>query len=523
MLKKDEKRNNYNAVINVESQKLSALWKSALIGIGVGLITTAYRFTLMKAESYSHSIYDFFRDRPMYLPLVFIGLAAAGYFVGFLVDRCKMISGSGVPQVKGTILGYFTPDWLKTLAGKFVGGAIAILAGLSLGREGPSIQLGASIAQGMGDYIGSSRTERKVLIASGGGAGLAAAFNAPLAGVMFAMEEIFKYFSPVVLLSAMVSAVIADFISKTAFGTNPVFHFELQSLIPLRGYWLLVLLGAVLGVSGAFYNYVLIGWQQFYKKISWLNTRTMPIIPFLLAGVMGLIFPVVLGGGHTLIDQLTETAPLGGLILLLGVKFLFSTISFGSGAPGGIFFPLLVMGATIGAIFGNIAIHLGYDSVLFYNFVVLAMAGYFTAIVRAPITGTILLVEMTGTFTHLLSLAIVSISAYVLADLLKSAPVYDTMLDNMVVEHDLEMDESAKSKKIIINTIIHHGAPCDGKMLKDVGFPKNCLGISIKRGEHEMIPKGDSVLMSGDELKFLANLCDEVPLRIALGEMTANE
>jgi hypothetical protein len=249
----------------------------------------------------------------------------------------------------------------------------------------------------------------------------------------------------------------------------------------------------------------------------------MPIIPFLLAGVMGLIFPVVLGGGHTLIDQLTDTAPLGGLILLLGVKFLFSTISFGSGAPGGIFFPLLVMGATIGAIFGNIAIHLGYDSVLFYNFVVLAMAGYFTAIVRAPITGTILLVEMTGTFTHLLSLAIVSISAYVLADLLKSAPVYDTMLDNMVVEHDLEMDESAKSKKIIINTIIHHGAPCDGKMLKDVGFPRNCLVISIKRGEHEMIPKGDSVLMSGDELKFLANLCDEVPLRIALGEMTANE
>ncbi|HBI27116.1 MAG TPA: ClC family H(+)/Cl(-) exchange transporter, partial [Peptococcaceae bacterium] len=120
------------------------------------------------------------------------------------------------------------------------------------------------------------------------------------------------------------------------------------------------------------------------------------------------------------------------LCLLLLFKFILSMISFGSGAPGGIFFPLLVMGSIIGAIFGNVAINfLGFDQSLFFNFVIIAMAGFFTAIVRAPITGIILLIEMTGSFANLLSLTFVSIVTYITATLLKSKPIYDTLLRNM--------------------------------------------------------------------------------------------
>jgi H+/Cl- antiporter ClcA len=277
-----------------------------------------------------------------------------------------MISGSGIPQVKGVIMGYFKNNWLSTLIAKFFGGAVSILAGLSLGREGPSIQLGACVAQGVGDKLAASRTEKKVLIASGASAGLAAAFNAPLAGAMFAMEEIFKYFSPAILLSTMMSAVVADFVSKIVFGINPVFNFDVQSSIPLSGYWLLFILGAIIGAAGAFYNFVLLQTQKLYKRTKWLNVKTRPVIPFVLAGLLGLVFPIALGSGHRIVGELQLSAGITFLLLMLVVKFLFSMISFGSGAPGGIFFPLLIIGATIGAIFGNIAVnYIGLDPKLF--------------------------------------------------------------------------------------------------------------------------------------------------------------
>ncbi len=219
---------------------------------------------------------------------------------------------------------------------KIIGGALSIL-GVFLWQRGPAIQIGACVAEGVGNKFAASRTEKKVLIASGASAGLAAAFNAPLAGAMFAMEEVFKYFSPVILLSTLLSAVVADFTSKMIFGISPIFNFDVQGNIPLSGYWLLFILGAMLGVAGAFYNYILIQTQMLYKKMSWLSVKTRPIIPFICAGFLGLVFPSLLCSGHSIISGLDVSNGLRFLLVLLVVKFLFSMLSFGSGAPGGIF------------------------------------------------------------------------------------------------------------------------------------------------------------------------------------------
>jgi H+/Cl- antiporter ClcA len=507
-------KNNYKSVINTDSTRLHIVYKSMLVGLIAGIVTCAYRFILMKAEELSFMIYHYFRDHLLLLPILFIILTAAGYLTGLLVNKYKMISGSGIPQVKGIIMGYFKNTWFGTLIAKFIGGIISILAGLSLGREGPSIQIGACVAEGVGKKLAASRHERKVLIASGASAGLAAAFNAPLAGAMFAMEEIFKYFSPVILLSTMVSAVIADYISKIVFGLNPIFQFELKDSIHLNGYWLLILLGAVLGVCGSFYNKILLLSQKLYKRTKWLNPKTKLIVPFVLSGILGLIFPIVLGGGHIIMDEIKLSTSLTFLIIVLIIKFIFSMISFGSGAPGGIFFPLLVMGAVIGAIFGMIAInYLGFDSDLFYNFVILAMVGFFTSIVRAPITGVILLIEMTGSFTHLLPLTIVSIVSYVVADLLKSTPIYDSLLDNQLAEKGILTEQHDTSKKITFETIVHHGSWMENHIIKDMGLPQNCLLIAIKRNEHEFIPKGNTKILAGDYLILLTDVNTEALIR----------
>ena len=142
-------------------------------------------------------------------------------------------------------------------------------------------------------------------------------------------------------------------------------------------------------------------------------------------------------------------------------------ISFGSGAPGGIFFPLLIIGGTFGAVFGYIAInYLGINPELFNNFIILSMAGYFTAIVRAPITGIILITEMTGSFTHLLSLTIVSIIAYIVADLLKSAPIYDSLLENLLLKNNINEYHSHSNKKLIITNVVHFGSKIEKTYIK---------------------------------------------------------
>jgi H+/Cl- antiporter ClcA len=358
--------NNYKAVINSGSFSLNLLFKSVLVGLAAGLASSFYRVTLMNAENLSIKLYAGLRSHRIWVPAAFIALALSGFLTGKLVTKYRMIAGSGIPQVKGQIMGYFKIDWFSTLTAKFIGGAFSFLAGLSLGREGPSIQLGACVAQGLSDKLASSRTEKKVLIASGASAGLSAAFNAPLAGAVFSLEEIFKYFSPAVLLSTMMAAVVADFISKTIFGTLPVFRFDIQGIIPLKGYWLLFILGGVLGISGAVYNFVLLHTQKLYKKMKWIKKEFRPEIPFILAGILGIFFPLALCGGNAVIAELKPSSGVGFLLLILLIKFLFSMLSFGSGAPGGIFFPLLVMGATIGAVFGNIAVNFfGFDPSLY--------------------------------------------------------------------------------------------------------------------------------------------------------------
>jgi len=501
--------------------KLFTLGKSILVGLLAGTVVIAYRWTLSVAEQTSFYLFSQVKSHLYLLPAAVVGLGLLALFTGTLVARFSLISGSGIPQVKGIIMGYLQQNWLTTLLAKFFGGAAAILSGFALGREGPSIQLGACVGEGIGGKLAGSATEKKILIASGASAGLAAAFNAPLAGALFALEEIFKYFSPVILLSTMLAAVAADFVSTIIFGFTPVFHFPVHRAIPQSGYWLLVILGVVLGGAGAVYNYVLVTVQKRFKQCRRLNAKTRLLVPALLALLFSFGFPWVLGSGQRVLPELYLGNELGFLLLLLVLKFLFSVICFGSGAPGGIFFPMLVLGATIGAVFGHVAVnYLGFDPDLFNNFVIIAMAGFFTAVVRAPITGIILLVEMTGSFANLLSLTLVSVVAYAVADGLRSAPIYETLLENLIKEKVPAADREAGGEKITFAVVVQHGASIAGKRLKEIDLPQHCLLVAVERGEREIIPRGETQILAGDMLILMTDARQETAVREALAGLT---
>lgn len=404
------------------------------VGLIGGFIVLLYRVALTFAGNWLIKILSYIKGNPFRCAVWFLILMPLAWIVGRLVKWEPMISGSGIPQVEGEVSGRLSQNWKRVLPAKFAGGFLCMLGGLSLGREGPSIQLGAMAGQGISRALGRGKREEKFLMTCGASAGLSAAFHAPLAGMMFAVEEIHKTFSIPILLPVMTASVTADYIASHILGLDPVFHFQITEYLPQNYYWLLILLGILVGVSGVFYNWGMLKAQELYRKIPFLKETGRLLIAFLTAGVLGLVMPSVLGSGSGLIVSLTKgEMVLGMVVLTLVVKFLFSAVSFGSGAPGGIFFPLLILGALLGAVFAMTgAEFFGLDPVYINNFVLLGMTGFFTAIVRAPLTGIILLFEMSGSISQMLSLSIVSVTAYIVATLMRSEPIYDSLLKRIL-------------------------------------------------------------------------------------------
>ncbi len=509
------------------------------VGAFSGIVIVLFRLAISKAEEYMAILREFASHRAFMTAALFFMIFALAMLCAFLVKKESLISGSGIPQVKGELTDHIETKWYRVLAFKFIGAAAAIGAGLSLGREGPSVQLGAMVGKGFSRITKKLHTEEKLLMTCGAGAGLAAAFNAPLAGVVFSLEELHKNFSEEVLLSTMAAAITSDFVSRYVFGLAPVFAIETPEMLPLKYYWIVILLGILLGVLGVFYNASVKKTQNMYGHIK--DTFLRIIIPFIFAAVFSMVYPSVLGGGSNLVEGIAGGEfMLKGLLILLVVKYMYSMLSFASGAPGGIFLPLLVLGSVIGASFFDISAPLlGIDDIYLANFVIFGMAGYFAAIVRAPITGVILISEMTGSLSHLLTLSIVSLAAYVTADILGGKPIYNQLLERILSNRVMEEGRAAetrrrrgmkltagvragavdtgaidgdkkrggrrKARKVLVETPVHFGSAGDGMRVSELSLPKGTLIVSLTRDGDEIVPYGETVIRGGDRLVVL---CD---------------
>jgi len=200
--------NTYRSLNHWNGFQFKLFWEGIVVGIFSGLVVSLFRFLLSRAEEFRIGLYGYLSQLPaVYTAGWFAALLAVGGVLYWLTRHEPMAGGSGIPQVKGVILGLMRMNWFRILWVKLTAGVIGLGAGLSLGREGPSIQLGAVTAQGVSRFLGRTRMEERYLITSGASAGLAAAFNAPLAGVMFSLEELHRNFSAVVLLPAMTAAM----------------------------------------------------------------------------------------------------------------------------------------------------------------------------------------------------------------------------------------------------------------------------------------------------------------------------
>ena len=511
-----------------------------LVGIFSGIIVGTYTLLLKKM-----TIFREFFTTNLEFPKIIIGIIVfilMGMAVQFMLSKYPLISGSGIPQVSGLLTKKVKFKWLGELVTKFVGGILAIGTGMSMGREGPSVHLGALVGSGIKEVTKRSEVEEKYLVTCGASAGISSTFNAPLAGVIFSLEELHKFFSPLLLICTLVASGTSNFISRMILGSHTSFqyNFMLPKDIPYYIFAIItVIFCIIITITGKAFSYFLLLIQRQYKKWK-LNKYVKMLLFMIVAYVIAVFFSDITGGGHELIEEMFgKNVLLRTLIIILVLKFFYTMLCYATGAPGGIFLPMLVIGALTGKVYGEILNH--YFSIpneIIVHFMLLGMAAYFTAVVRAPITGITLILEMTGNFSYLYMLIIVCTITYIFTELLKMEPIYDRLYLNMfhkqILAEDKQNSENEKharrlemlekwwkNKKIdigvksnrknakdkIVTLLIPVGANSefDNKTVKDLNLPENLLIVSVRKAGKDSIARGDTLIQSGNQLVIITD------------------
>lgn len=501
----DQFLKSYKSMKDWHKFRLRLFAEGIATGIFAGLVICFFRAALAVVEQLRFSFYLRKWVCPWDYHVIWLTIIVLICFaLNWLRRKEPMAAGSGIPQVKGVLLGVMKLRWFSVLWVKIIGGVLGIGAGLSLGREGPSIQLGAVAAQGLSRFLGRTKIEERYLMTSGASAGLAAAFNAPLAGVIFALEELHRNFSIMVLLPTMAAAFTATLLSRTIFGRGAIFVFDNLQLLPFHYYGIVIVVALVVGVAGVIFNKGLLSVGKFYSLPCFKNPLARIAFALFCSVVLGYTMPEVLGGGAEMINNLAKApVSLQMLLLLLVLKFGFTLISYGCGTPGGFFLPMLVIGALCGSVCAGILLALNIISPIYAaNIVVISMTALFASSVRAPITGTVLIMEMTGSYQQLLSLAIAAMVAFVVAELCHSKPIYEELLHRSLKAS--QPSPEVLKQRNLIELSVCAGSEVANKLLKDIHWPNRVLVIEIRRGEEQIVPNGDALIVPGDYIYVLA-------------------
>jgi CIC family chloride channel protein len=305
-------------------------------------------------------------------------------------------------------------------------------SGLLLGREGPTIQLGANIGKMVKDTLGKSDIESNSLISTGAAAGLASAFNAPFAGIIFVIEEMhgqfkFNFYS---VAAIMIGAGTADFIVRVLVNSKPVLDIMIFPSPNIFGLWIFIILGLLCSIIGYVYNKLLVISLDLFKFSFKIPIIYTGITVGLIIAVIGMFFPNLIGGGYDIITKgVGNSFTLSFLLFLFIARLLLSIFSYSTGSPGGIFLPMLTLGVIFGMLFGTSMQHYFPDLISHPGvYAIAGMAGIFSATVRAPLTGLVLAIEMTSNYELILPLIVTTVIASVFTALLGNEPIYTTLL-----------------------------------------------------------------------------------------------
>jgi CIC family chloride channel protein len=405
-------------------------------GIAIGAIGAAFRAGLVWLGTYHLMFIEWARSlgwAGWFLPVI-LGAIGAG-LARLLVRPHPIAAGSGVQHVEAIMRGEASPASLVIVPIKFVGGLIGIGTGLALGREGPTIQMGATIGAALARWLQCTKQVMADLQAALGGAGLAVAFNAPVGGTIFVFEEVARAFRLRLTVVTILGTATAITVARLILGDAP--DFKVAPLAPGEPWMLCLyaLLGGALGLLGVVYNWVtLLGIDSLARLRTWPVELRAALVGAIV-GAAAWFVPHLIGGGDPATQNvLNGSIALGPLFLILVVRWFLGPLSYSAGTPGGLFSPLLLVGAVLGAIFAtsfNLLAPTG-TALPTVAFAVVGMTAFFTGVVRAPITGIVLISEMTASNTLWVPMLAACFGAMLTSSLVRGEPIYDTLRRRML-------------------------------------------------------------------------------------------
>jgi CIC family chloride channel protein len=425
----------------------------ALIAGGAsGLICASFRLALVNADRFRDAAIAWSHDRGLAgFLLVTAGAGSAVSTAAWLVRRFSpYASGSGIPQVEAALEEQLPAAPPHLILVKFFGGVLAIGSGLALGREGPSVQMGAVIAHIVGKISGRCWSDRRAMLAAGAGAGLAVAFNAPIAGAIFVLEELVRRFDTRIAITALATSATAILVARLFLGDAPDFHVAVTAYATIAtgplayaaaATWpLYVALGALAGLSAVLYNRALLGAISMTDRLHRWPVELQAGVIGAATGILAWFTPELVGGG----DQITQQT-LGGEAMLAVIplafllRFALGAVCYAAATPGGLFAPMLTLGAQLGFFFGATC-HTAFPDLGIQPaaFAVVGMAAFFTGVVQAPVTGIVLVVEMTAGFTTLLPMLGACFAAMLVPNLLRSLPIYQSLRERVARHQQLD-------------------------------------------------------------------------------------
>ncbi len=438
-----------------EIARSKIILQAVMVGLISGLLVVFFKVSINKLFEFIQNFISQFdlSHKLLIFPLI---TTLGGLISGVLVFKfAPETKGSGIPFVKMVMARMGNITRVRTIVVKFLAGVAGIGTGLSLGREGPSVQLGAGAGALVGKIFKMKGTDQGKLIAAGAGSAIGATFNAPIAGTIFVLEELVNKFSASLLFPVLVATVTASSVARHFLGNNPSFTIPyITHDLSFEGISVCIILGIVAGFLGVAFAKIIYKNNEFFEKMDKIPNWLKPAIAGFGIGVIGIFVPYVLGSGNLSVDLLLQhKLALSVVVLVFAVKFFVTPFCFGSGAAGGIFLPMLMLGSFLGYIVASIFNMFGFH----VDVVVMAMIGmgaFLASVARTPITAVVMVFEMTAGYTHILPIMLSAAIADLIAEKLNHRPIYASLIVNQVKSQEAKLLSSLLVKNYMKTDLV---------------------------------------------------------------------
>ena len=487
-----------------KKQILPCIGLSMAAGFFSAIIITLFKICTEEVVHLSSSIYATVRATPVWLPALAIGAAAIGFIASLLYSISTSCRGGGIPSSVAAIRGILSFRWWSNLLILPISSLISFFCGLPLGTEGPCVQLGTAIGDGITHCFAKEKHKgwRRYIMTGGASAGFSIATSSPITAIIFSMEELHKHFSPLIMMVASISVMTAQVTVQlfSFIGIEPsvLFHIPAIKELDVKLLFTPLVIGIVCGIGALLFITL---YQRTNKLVRALLKKVSVkiVLPILFAcvAIIGFFMTESLGSGHSLIENLLTTPSAWYLLVLIFlIRAIVMIISNTAGVTGGVFLPTLSFGALIGALCGKAMIRFEIIEPEYYILmVILGIVAFLGATSHIPVTAAVFALEALGGFNNTLSVIIAVTAAFLIVEAFGMMDFTDT-----VIESKLRSTKKGKTATIVdVSLTITKNAFAIGKEMRDILLPHACFVVSVERTpEH----KGKHELLEGDVISF---------------------